>query len=868
LFKRWVAVFVGIAAAGCDPTKEAPTQGPRYTVSGIVHAAPGNVADVDVGNPDAPAGNNNDFAHAQALPSLVTVGGWSGTTDQKDVYRAKLAAGQVVTLAVADPAVADLDLYLYDVGVTDRPAASSIGASGTHSLVVPAGAEYYVAVSAASGSSNYTLTIGVGPAAAVAPGALDVASDFVPGQVIVRFRDDALVAAAVDTVAARAASMSLVARSGGPRREMLMELPAGAAVRAAALAANGARASAVGPLGELVVDDLLRERWDTLALVAALRRRADVASADLNYVRRAFAVPDDKRYGLQWDLPLMNLPQAWEVTKGAPASGNPDVVVAVVDTGVLLRHPDLAGKLVAGYDFVSDPTAARDGDGLDADPTDPGSSPSPGRSVWHGTHVAGTIGAASNNGVGVAGVSWGAKIMPLRALGLNGEGTSYDVLQAVRFAAGLTNDSHTTPARKADVINLSLGGPGASATEQQLYDQVRAAGAIVVAAAGNEDTTELFYPASYRGVISVSAVDAQRQRAPYSNRGTAVDVAAPGGDSTARLNGYPAGILSTYGDDSSGTLQMVYGFLQGTSMAAPHVAGVVALMRAVCRTLTPDLMDVALASGAITTDLGAPGRDDVYGYGLIDAYKAVAWASDPTNCASTTGALTSILVATPARVDFAPSATAPVGLRLEKIGPDAVTSVAVSGAPAWVTVTPPAASDGLGAYVLTPKVAGLPEGAYAGSVVFTATLAAGATRSAVVPVTLQVGVSATTPSAGYLYVLLVDAASDQVVDVVGKSATAGDYPFTFSGVPAGRYHVYAGSDSNNRGDVCDAGESCGAYPTLARPTAVDPAKPPASLSFQVGFTAALGAADAAPAGLPLEGALPRLPLPRTPAVLP
>ena len=287
----------------------------------------------------------------------------------------------------------------------------------------------------------------------------------------------------------------------------------------------------------------------------------------------------------QWHYPLINLPEAWDTTVG-----NADVLVAVIDTGILFNHPDLAGQLVSGYDFVRNPDEALDGDGIDPDPSDPGSSSRGGSESFHGTHVSGTVAARSDNFQGVAGSAFGARVMPLRALGAGGTGTSYDIGQAVRFAAGLPNDSGTVPDAPADIINLSLGGAPFDQSTQNLYNEVRAAGVIVVAAAGNNASSMPLYPASYNNVISVSAVDAQRRLAAYSNFGSAVDLSAPGGDRGVDLNGdgFPDGILSTSAEiQSDNTFNYVYSFLDGTSFAAPHVSGVLALMKSVNPDLTP-----------------------------------------------------------------------------------------------------------------------------------------------------------------------------------------------------------------------------------------------------------------------------------------
>ena len=461
---------------------------------------------------------------------------------------------------------------------------------------------------------------------------------------------------------------------------------------------------------------LLRNKYATRAMTEALSLDPRAKLAEPNYLRHPHAVPNDEFYPRQWHYPAINLPLAWDIT-----TSDPSVIVAVVDTGVLLSHPDLDGQLVAGFDFIADANRARDGDGRDPDPTDAGDLAFGGSSSFHGTHVAGIIAAESNTdpnapSAGVAGVAWGARIMPLRALGVDG-GTSFDVIEAIRWAAGLDNASSTVPTEPADIINLSLGGGAASVSEQDAINEVRAAGVIVIASAGNDASTVPSYPAAYDGVVSVSATTIQNSAvAPYSNSGATIDVAAPGGSSITDVNGdgIGDGVFSTVGDDSDPfNLQFGYTALQGTSMAAPHVAGVVALMKTVHPLLTPDEFDTALAAGDLTDDLGVPGRDDQYGHGLINAHKAVlaalALASGQT---SDPGPILSLSASTLV-FGSAPINQEQQTLTLANVGTGVVSLQNISTTAAWLSVAPDVVDGaGMGSYTVTVNRTSLVDGSY------------------------------------------------------------------------------------------------------------------------------------------------------------
>ena len=274
-------------------------------------------------------------------------------------------------------------------------------------------------------------------------------------------------------------------------------------------------------------------------LLAALRGsplKEYVDYIEPNYIYRANKAPNDPDYSKQWNFRSINVEPAWEETQGQ------GVTVAVIDTGVS-RVPDLQQtEFVSGYDFVNDKSAATDDSG-------------------HGTHVAGTIAQATNNNYGVAGIAYAAKIMPLKVLSASGFGTVADIAEAIRFAVD----------KGAGVINLSLGGAGDSRLLQEAIDYAYNKKVTVVAAAGNGNQNAASYPARYPHIISVAAFDAVGQKAPYSNFGAGVDIAAPGGSETGK-------ILQETLNPKTGEAKFA-GFT-GTSMAAPHVAGVAALVQA------------------------------------------------------------------------------------------------------------------------------------------------------------------------------------------------------------------------------------------------------------------------------------------------
>jgi serine protease len=324
---------------------------------------------------------------------------------------------------------------------------------------------------------------------------------------------------------------------------------------------------------------------DVESALARIRQHPAVESAEPLMQFRSSFTPNDPDYGKQWNLQMIDMPKAWDTSKGK------GVVVAVLDTGIAYEDygdfkqvPDLKGvKFVKGYDFVNDDEHANDDHG-------------------HGTHVAGTIAQATNNNEGVAGVAFEATLMPVKVLNHFGSGTSADIADAIRFAAD----------KGAKVINMSLGGGGYSPIMAAAVEYARKKGVTVVAAAGNAGRARVEFPAAYPGAVAVSAVGPEGTRAPYSSYGKELDIAAPGGD---KRKGDQNGIIQNTIDPRN-VSRSVYASYQGTSMATPHVAAVAALLYAAGAS-GPDEVEKALFAGA--RRVNGQAWTDEYGHGLLNA---------------------------------------------------------------------------------------------------------------------------------------------------------------------------------------------------------------------------------------------------------
>ncbi len=407
---------------------------------------------------------------------------------------------------------------------------------------------------------------------------------------------------------------------------------AAAAVPAAqgrALGLQKLRQLAIGPT--VVKADRPLDRAEAELLMRRLAADPSVEYVEVDQLMQATLVPNDSRFSEQWGFGTsnasINVRPAWDKATGA------GVVVAVIDTGIT-NHPDLNANLLPGYDFISDAAMARDGGGRDNNPNDEGdwyaanecgSGIPASNSSWHGTHVAGTVAAVTNNSTGVAGTAFNAKVVPVRVLGKCGGYTS-DIADAIVWASGGTVSGVPANANPAEVINMSLGGGGScSTTYQTAINGAVSRGTTVVVAAGNSNTNvSSSVPANCANVIAVAATTSAGARASFSNYGTGIDISAPG-----------QGILSTLNSGTTVPGTASYASYNGTSMAAPHVAGVVALIQSVAPTaLSPAAIESLLKSTARPLPGACSGG---CGAGIVDADAAVTAALNGTGPGPGTG---------------------------------------------------------------------------------------------------------------------------------------------------------------------------------------------------------------------------------------
>ncbi|MCP5161022.1 MAG: S8 family serine peptidase [Hahellaceae bacterium] len=795
---------------------------PTFTVSGTISIPAGSVMDSDTSD-EANSLSNNSILEAQPLPNPAFVAGYISRSagilrideqfnyefkrDTDDFYRVSLTQGQAIRLyhieALEDSAntffTASLSLFDSQGVQIGSPVTSS---DRIKSVTAPATGTYVVKVSAGGSKALYQLVVGFAESQAAM-----LEAEFVPDEVIVQLVDDEPGQRTSSQHAARTALAMSGFRAQGmlPKRQnhsqWLMDttsfqLPDAEPALKQWRAVRRTTGDAEQQRQTRKMRTLLALEW--------LNMQPAVAQAHPNYLRHTMYVPNDPQYARQWHLPLMSLENAWDDIRGLSMT---PVNVAVIDTGIRVSHEDIASALLGGYDFIDN----------DTNPTDPGEGT--GSKVFHGTHVAGTIGALADNQIGVASVAglpdkdgrrW-LKVIPLRVLDAEGGGTDFDIGAAIRLASsGSGTDPDTgqaiTLSGKARVINLSLGGTGACGSLESAIEFARAQGAVVVAAAGNENSSIKNFPAACPGVISVSAVGQTKLRAPYSNFAASlsdnwIDVAAPGGNSQQDVDadGFADGILSL-GRETNGYLR-----LEGTSMAAPHVSGVMALMLGVNPTLTPAQIDGMLSDGSLTQDLGDAGVDRFYGNGLLDAFKSVRSAASRS--------IPATLITSTSALSF-DADDSQKNLELSNGGTEAFSITSVVSSEPWLeAVATSVDTNGLGTYRVRVDRSMLSPGLYSATLTVNSSLP----EAGIIKVSLQVVDTSSLSNAGRHYILLVSKHSDGTFETANETfadPVNGTYQWSLAEVKAGEYYLVAGTDIDNDGFICHDGEFCAEYPVV------------------------------------------------------
>lgn len=450
----------------------------------------------------------------------------------------------------------------------------------------------------------------------------------------------ALVLGAVAAPAASAGQVSLAGLGSQPTHDRFIVKYRDGSTSATAMQTGLAHAAATAGVGQSLGlqhvrriatgADLVRssrrlDRVESESLLRQIAADPNVEYVEVDRLLHATLTPNDTSYSQQWGLQSgtagIHADAAWDITSGS------GIIAAVIDTGIT-THSDLSANVIAGYDFISDTTVSNDGNGRDSNPADPGdwntdAAQCPvGNSSWHGTHVAGTIAALTNNAKGVAGVAFSAKVMPVRALGHCGGYTS-DIADAIIWASGGAVSGIPNTTTPAQIINMSLGGSGAcDVTTQNAINAAVGRGTTVVVAAGNDNANASgFSPASCNNVITIGSVTSAGARSSFSNYGSLVDVSAPG-----------SSILSTLNSGTTTPSTETYASYSGTSMATPHVVGTVALMQSRRKALGLALLTPAQVESILksTTYPIPAGCSLGCGTGIVNAKAAVDAAAGST----------------------------------------------------------------------------------------------------------------------------------------------------------------------------------------------------------------------------------------------
>ena len=775
---------------------------PLYNLTGKVQVAYNSFVDSDVPNTDYTSVSNNTAATAQtlSLPAQL-IGHAAKDTDEWDAYKVVVTKNQYVALEIADYDEADatkndLDLIVVDLDLNVIADSESI--NSYEFLSMPEG-EYYIAVKAFAGASKYVLSVGTKFSQAYSTSVFSSEFDYAGDKLLIQKKE--LLQLAQDAAWKQSQLMDQLGfdkssdfsvYSYSEKDEFLD--PRKVFKKFGFLNDSTQMSRSIRAKNPEIISQAEKRKF-----IALLNANTPEYTILPNIAVSSHAFSSDPEFYRQWNHVAINL----DAALNSIGSNVKEVVVAVVDSG----RPAVGSRAYFDTNFTDDEmdfldeiilnnrlytTGGNDGDGVDTDATD---------AAWeyesytsHGTHVASTI-AAKNNGYKINGMA--VKVMPIRVLpnrpyagGLAG------VLEGFKYAAGLPNSSGQLPSKPADIINASLGG--ASSEYCTFLDPILTTGIIFVAAAGNDGSSRKDHPASCPGVISVSATDKDFFRAPYSQYNASVDIAAPGG-------------FTEFGDrNGDGVSDGVYAWgnqnelkaIQGTSMASPHVAGAIALMKSVQPSLTYDDVSNILVSGGMTNDIGAVGRDDEFGHGALDVAKAISSLSNfNSSTANTFGSLNQ------ARYDFG-SSDVSVDMKLSKYGTGnlKVTGLAADNT-AGLTYTSTVDENGFGDYVINLDRSVYEDGTFHNAIYYQFDN----NTYARAYITYNVGPE---PPLGSLELALIGLrdSSGEYIQTARLDLTSGTADFNFTDLKEGPYDIIIVTDIDADDSSCTRGEFCRFFP--------------------------------------------------------
>ncbi|MDB2370687.1 S8 family serine peptidase [Gammaproteobacteria bacterium] len=797
-----VTVSDGTASVTQDITVNV-TDLPDLTVSGTVFSSRYYVMDSDVPNVNNHGFSSNDsVATAQELTNPSIVNGFVGefttvdnvtVVDTIDVYKITTSSNMYVNLDVSqyESDIKDLDILLYDA--EGSPVEFSYAAGSTEeneTINLPNDGTYLIAVSPVNGSSRYLLTLGQ----RFSSSSIEPQFNYVEGEVLsyipfvkagkpYEFSDSKF----IDPIFKERFNRLSGFQDLEPLVPGLRNLKPAELISKFEddISASLSRAG-LKPIQGKMLRYLAQNK-----VINRLRELNPDAVFDFNHkVKKMVAFSKDPLNWIQWNMERIGL----ETSLNVVGQELKNVGVAVLDSGGPTVNSDAWNStnfISGGYDFVDS----------DTNPTDPDAEVDNATTSSHGTHVATTIGA-KNDGNDFNGFP--VSVLNVRVLGPDG-GSDNDIANAILYSAGLSNSSGAVAPTNIPikVINLSLGGANYNQVLCSAVTDARAQGLVVVAASGNEQEESpglINYPAACPGVISVGATNSAGEITTYSNQNVYVDISAPGGDAEDRDGDGNGDYVWAWGTNTD------FAAKAGTSMASPHVAGAIATLYAADTSMTPARVDSMLQSGKLTTDLGASGVDNIYGYGELNLPKMLENLYADNNANSVTFAYTNKYF-----MDFSNTVTQ-LDITLNKVGTGSL-SVSSLGADSAVGLSyTDNSSNGFGSYTIFIDRASMPNGEFSNTLYFNLS----DDTSVAVPIYYSVGTPRTRASLGKLYVAIYNAADNSTVASGELDMNAdGTLGFVASELANGNYYLLSSTDPDNDGFVCDYGELCQYYPEFS-----------------------------------------------------